>query len=78
METRTKKVVTVAIGANLRSSPSLSANRISVAAEGTHLEVTGEVATTSQGRWYKIKMEDGNSAWISEKVLETSSALQER
>ena len=77
-EALTKKVVTVAIGANIRSGPSLSANRVSVAAEGTQLETTGEVATTSQGRWYKIKMEDGNSAWISEKVLETSSALQER
>ena len=77
-EALTKKVVTVAMGANLRSSPSLSANRVSVAAGGTHLEVTGEVATTSDGRWYKVKMEDGNSAWISEKVLETSPALQER
>jgi type II secretory pathway predicted ATPase ExeA len=77
-EALTRKVVTVAIGANLRDGPALSANRVSVAAEGTRLEVTGEVAATSDGRWHKVKMEDGSNAWVSERVLETLPALQER
>jgi general secretion pathway protein A len=74
----TGKAVTVAIGANLRDGPSLSANRVSVAAVGTRLEVAGEVAATSDGRWHKVKMRDGSNAWVSERVLETLPALQER
>jgi type II secretory pathway predicted ATPase ExeA len=64
-----KNTLTVIANANLRESPSVAADKVSWIPKGTLLEATGEHAIENGQKWYEVKMQDGNNAWISEVVI---------
>ncbi len=56
-------------GVSLRSRPSTTAQRVTVAAEGARLQVIGE-DTQSEGRtWRNVRHQGGASGWVAAQYL---------
>lgn len=65
---------TVNVGvANVREGPSLTANVITQLNKGSKVNVY-----SWYGEWYKIKLEDGNFAWIFGELITTRKSLASR
>ncbi|MCX5810973.1 MAG: AAA family ATPase [Proteobacteria bacterium] len=70
-----KTIITVVADANLRESPSVNAGRVSGIPKGTLLEATEEHTLESGEKWYKVKIQDGNNGWISERAIAKSTGV---
>jgi general secretion pathway protein A len=66
-----KKVTVIVDSANLRSNPSLDAEKVTWASKGVVLTVIDEFTEVTGKRWYKVKTSDGMNCWIVDKVVTT-------
>jgi hypothetical protein len=66
----TKGTIIVAVGtANMRSKPSIDADKVAWASKGSSLKVLDESQDQSGRIWYKVKLADGRECWISKRVV---------
>lgn len=57
--------------ANLRQTPSLTSNILTVVKQGDRLEYLNQEQADSEGRiWFQVKTSDGSVGWISSKIVE--------
>jgi general secretion pathway protein A len=68
-----KRIITVIADANLREGPSISSARVSGILKGTNLEATEEHMLEGGEKWYKVKTQDGNNGWITERAVATNT-----
>jgi hypothetical protein len=61
---------TVLVAANVRSSPSLSSEIVTVAAEGEQVAITGNDVEADGYVWVPILTSNGTAGWIAEDFLE--------
>ena len=59
-------------GVNARNSPSSDSEPIEVLAEGTQLIILDE-ETNSEGRWYKVQLQDDRTAWVSSAFVDVKN-----
>jgi type II secretory pathway predicted ATPase ExeA len=66
----TKGTIIVAVGtANMRSKPSIDADKVAWASKGSSLKILDESQDQSGRVWYKVKLADGRECWISKRVV---------
>ncbi|MCY8473229.1 SH3 domain-containing protein [Bacillus halotolerans] len=68
----TKKAYIVYGGTNLRSDASTSASIVKRAAKGDAYSITG-----SKGSWYEVKLDNGQTAYVANWVVQTSKSAEE-
>lgn len=64
-----KTVTVTAMTATIRTKPSLDAERLTWASRGVVLEVVDVFIENTGKKWHKVKISDGNEAWIADKVV---------
>ncbi|TXF73479.1 SH3 domain-containing protein [Bacillus subtilis] len=67
-----KKAYIMYGGTNLRSDASTSASIVERAAKGDSYAITG-----SKGNWYEIKLDNGQTAYVANWVVQTSKSAEE-
>jgi type II secretory pathway predicted ATPase ExeA len=66
----TNGTITVAVGtANMRSKPSIDADKVAWATKGSSLKILDESQDQSGRIWYKVKLANGRECWISKRVV---------
>lgn len=67
----TRFAVVIEDQANLRQTPSLSSDILTVVRQGDRLEHLNQEQADSEGRiWFQVKISDGSVGWISSKIVE--------
>jgi type II secretory pathway predicted ATPase ExeA len=62
--------ITVSVSsATLRNGPSIEADKVAWASKGTSLRVLEESQESMGKAWYKVRLTDGRTCWISKKVV---------
>jgi hypothetical protein len=65
----TAGIITVVGTANMRSKPSIYADKVAWALKGSSLKRLDESQDQSGRIWYKVKLADGRECWISKRVV---------
>jgi general secretion pathway protein A len=64
------KTITVSVAkATLRNGPSIEADKVAWASQGTALTVLEESQESTGKAWYKVRLTNGRECWISKKVV---------
>ncbi|MBN2243527.1 MAG: SH3 domain-containing protein, partial [Acidobacteria bacterium] len=76
LKNQKRKATVIVKWARLRQRPSLRAERISVASEGSVFDIVGDWTEINGNKWYKIAAPGGEYLWIAAHLVEVESRHQ--